>query len=484
MNTPRRYFIVLCTVLLCAGLTSAQAPDVDWMKTYGGVSSELVYAIDVAPGGYIITGKTTSFGGGNADLYVLKTDSNGDSLWMTVWGTSRQEHGRDIVSCSGGGYAVVGIERLTQASQPQIVFHKLNAAGAIVTTKNYGHVGNDRSWSIVETSDGGFAMAGDTDVSNSGQTDVYLIRTDATGDTLWTRNYGGAEDDEGYRAEQTADGGFVVTGGSSSFADVGDWDVYLIRTDAGGDTLWTRTYGGPDYDIGHCVRQTSDGGFIIAGETRSYGAGNSDFYLIKTDAAGDTSWTRTYGGDRDDVARSVQCVNNGYTVAGYTESFGGFDNDAFVVRTNLLGDALWTKVIGGGGEDCGYSFVALPFGTYVIAGYTGSWGAGGDDAWMIKLDSDATGIENRAPEHRLQVRAHPNPFNPATTITYRLESACHATISVYDAAGRRLETLLDGVLPAGERGLTWNASGYPSGVYFVRLEARGETRVAKAVLLK
>jgi hypothetical protein len=403
---------------------------------------------------------------------------------MTVWGSSRQEHGRDVISCSGGGFAVVGIERLAQASQPQVVFHRLDAAGTIVNTANYGHVGNDEAWSIVETSDGGFAMAGFTDVSNSGQTDVYLIRTNANGDTMWTRNYGGAEDDAGYRAVQMADGGFIVTGGSSSFADPGDWDVYLVRTDAGGDTLWTRTYGGPDYDIGYCVRQTDDGGFIVAGETRSYGAGQTDFYLLRTDAGGDMLWTRTYGGYHYDVARSVREVNNGYTLVGYTQSFGDGFNDAFVVRTNLLGDEMWTKAIGGSDDDYGYGFVAMPSGTYVIAGYTSSWGAGISDAWMVKLDADATGIESRAPEHRLQVHNHPNPFNPATMIEYRMPAPGRVRVSVYDIAGRPLATLFDGAQSAERHALPWNASGHASGVYFIRVEAAGETLVTKAVLLK
>lgn len=483
MKGPNKHLMLAAGLLVCAVTLSAQAPDVDWMNTYGGAVGEEIYAIDVTGDGYIIAGHTSSFGGGNADLYVLKTDLNGDSLWMTVWGTSRQERGRDVIACSGGGYAVVGIERIAQASMPQVFFHQLDAAGAIVNTKNYGHVGDDDAWSIFETSDGGFVIAGRTDVSNSGNNDVYLIRTDASGDTLWTRNYGSPEDDEGYRAEQTPDGGFIVVG-HTKVAGASDVDIYLIRTDANGDTLWTRRHGGPNVEFGYCVRPTSDGGFIVAGSTESYGAGQSDFYLIKTTALGDTLWTRTYGGHHYEYAHSVIPHNNGYTVVGRSQSFGDADKDMYIVRTNLLGDVLWTKVIGEQLEDWGYDIEATEDGCYVATGYTNSYGANDNKAWLVKLDSDPTGVDEKLLRPRVSVRCHPNPFNPATTITYRLPEDGLVTVTVYDTAGRKLAVVYDGTQVRGAHTLRWNALGFPSGVYFVRLDALGETRTVKTVLLK
>ena len=483
MKQKGRLLILACALLLNAAAVSAQVPDVTWSRLYGGENDERIYALDKNGDGYIIAGKTTSFGGGNADMYILKTDANGDSLWMTVWGTSRQEHAHDVITCSSGGYAVVGIERIVQNSYPQVVFHRLNSSGAIIGTRTYGHIGSDDGWSINETGDGGFVMAGRTDVSNTNNDDVYLIRTDTNGDTLWTRTYGGDDHDEGYHAEQTLDGGFIITGGTSSPSGGSEWDVYLIRTDAIGDTLWTRYYGGPNYEMGYYVQQTLDGGFVIAGETNSYGAGNSDFYLVKTDASGDTLWTRTYGGYHNDVARSVQYVNNGYIIIGHSLSFGATDEDMYIVRINLLGDTLWTKVIGGDGQDFGYDIEPTSDGGYIATGYTNSWSSN-NLAWLVKLDADATGAQGRAPEARLIVGNHPNPFNPTTLITYRLPEAGHVTVSVYDAAGRTVAVLYDGVQSAKEHVLQWNAAGLPSGVYFVRLEALGQSYTVKSVLLK
>jgi len=151
--------------------------------------------------------------------------------------------------------------------------------------KTYGGTASDAGRSVQQTSDGGYVIAGRTGSFGAGDDDVYLIKTSASGDTLWTRSYGGTDSDRGYSVQQTSDGGYIIAGLTESFG-AGQADVYLIKTDASGDTLWTRTYGGTEYDLGCSVQQTADGGYIVAGYTRSYGAGNCDVYLIKTDSLG------------------------------------------------------------------------------------------------------------------------------------------------------------------------------------------------------
>jgi hypothetical protein len=155
----------------------------------------------------------------------------------------------------------------------------------------------------------------------------------------WTRTYGGNSADYGNSVQQTSDGGYIVAGRTLSFG-AGAWDVYLIKTNPSGDTQWTRTYGGTGDDYGNSVQQTSDGGYIIAGYTESFGAGDGDVYLIKTNASGDTQWTRTYGGDSDDVGLSVrQTSDSGYIVAGVTYSFGAGYDDVYLIKTDANGSA-------------------------------------------------------------------------------------------------------------------------------------------------
>jgi hypothetical protein len=169
-----------------------------------------------------------------------------------------------------------------------------------------------------------------------GYEDVYIIKTDASGDTLWTRTYGGTSDDAAYSVQQTSDGGYIVAGTTSSFGAGGE-DVYLIKTDVAGDTLWAKTYGGIHNDDGYSIQQTSDGGFIVAGQTNSFGSGGYDVYLIKTNAYGDTLWTRTCGGADDDCGQSVQQTSDGgYVIAGETYSeAGGYD--VYLIKTDDSG---------------------------------------------------------------------------------------------------------------------------------------------------
>ena len=153
-------------------------------------------------------------------------------------------------------------------------------------------------------------------------------------DTLWTLTLGESSEDRGRSVQQTTDGGYIITGYTCSYG-AGSYDVYLIKTDSLGDTLWTRTFGGSASDVGYSVQQTTDGGYIIAGITYSYGAGYADVWLIKTDLLGNTLWTRTYGGSDWDEAYSVQqTTDGGYIIAGYTKSYGAGDRDVYLVRTS------------------------------------------------------------------------------------------------------------------------------------------------------
>jgi hypothetical protein len=229
-------------------------------------------------------------------------------------------------------------------------------------------------------------VTGEVESFGAGNSDVYLIKTNSVGDTLWSRTYGGSERDVGLSVQQTTDGGYIVAGFTYSFG-VGDYnDIYLIKTDSNGDTLWTRTYGGSSYDQGFSVQQTSDGGYIIGGETYSFGAGLNDVYLIKTDSNGDTLWTRTYGTDSYEYGRSVQqTTDGGYIVTGWTYNYP-YD-DLYLIKTDYYGNTLWTRIYEGSGNDRGYSVRQTADGGYIVTGTTDSFGAGGYDVWLIKATS-------------------------------------------------------------------------------------------------
>jgi hypothetical protein len=244
--------------------------------------------------------------------------------------------GNSVQQTTDGGYIVAGRTRSFGAGDFDVYLIKTNAAGDTVWARAYGGTFRDQGLSARQTTDGGYIVAGQT-MSGTGNFDVYLIKTNAAGDILWTRTYGGSDFDQGFSVRQTADGGYIVAGIAVSSG--AHEDVYLVKTDASGDTLWTRTYGGAGIDEGRSVQQTPDGGCIIAGRTTSFGAGGYDSYLIKTNSTGDTLWTRTHGGTGGDWGYSVhQTTDGGYIIAGSTISFGAGGYDAYLVKTDSLGN--------------------------------------------------------------------------------------------------------------------------------------------------
>ena len=253
-------------------------------------------------------------------------------------------------------------------------------------TKTFGGSGNDGSYYVQQTLDGGYVIAGITSSYGAGSGDAWLIKTNAIGDTTWTRTFGGSEYDGAYSAQQTDDGGYIIAGLTASGNTGYIYDISLIKTDSNGISEWAKTFGGSDSDIGESVQQTSDGGYIITGWT--YSAGDKDVWIIKTDANGDTIWTKTFGGNDDDRGmHGMQTLDGGYIITGRTTTYGAGDKDVWLIKTDSLGDTLWTKTFGGTGYDVGESVKQTSDGGYIIVGSTSSYGAGNSDVWLIKTDA-------------------------------------------------------------------------------------------------
>ncbi|MCK5843210.1 MAG: PQQ-like beta-propeller repeat protein, partial [Victivallales bacterium] len=436
----------ICILLLSVTICLA-----GWERTYGGSHYDHGESVaQTSDGGYIVSGETCSFGAGNNDVYLVKIDAEGDTIWTRTYGGDENEYGKSVAQTSDGGYIVAGYTYSFGAGEFDVYLIKTDSEGDTIWTRTYGGSNWDWGESVAQTSDGGYIIAGGTKSFGAGERDVYLVKTDALGDTLWTRTYGGSDEDYGYSIALTTDGGFIIAGYTESFG-AGRSDVYLIKTDGGGDTIWTRTYGGIYSDLGYSVALTSDGGHIIAGMTKSFGADSADIYLIKTDTSGDTIWTRTYGGSESDYGWSIaQTTDGGYIVAGWTKSFGAGEHDVYLVKTDSDGDTLWTRTYGGSESDVVYSVAQTTYGGYIVAGWTHSFGAGGSDFYLIKTNSlgfTAIGESPSARPEEIAINAYPNPFNSTITITLETPSlsppqagempkAEGVNIEIFDIAGR------------------------------------------------
>jgi hypothetical protein len=352
-------------------------------KTFGGSDEDRAYAIQqTSDGGYILAGYTDSFGAGNSDAWLIKTDKNGNKVWDKTFGGSDDDEASALQQTNDGGYILAGW------TSDDAWLIKTDANGNKVWDKTFGGSEWDRAKAVQQTSDGGYILAGCTWSYGAGVYDAWLIKTDANGNKVWDKTFGGSDFDVAYAVQQTSDGGYILAGYTKSFG-AGMEDVWLIKTDANGNKVWDKTFGGIMWDEGYTVLQTSDGGYILAGRTASFGAGFYDAWLIKTDADGNKVWDKTFGGSSWDEGLAVQQTSDGgYILAGPTNSFGAGSMDAWLIKTDADGNKVWDKIFGGSGDDVARAVQQTSDGGYILAGYTGSFGAGVYDAWLIKTDAE------------------------------------------------------------------------------------------------
>jgi uncharacterized delta-60 repeat protein len=358
-------------------------------KTIGGSDGDYAHSIiQSSDGGYVVAGETLSFGAGSFDFYVVKLDSSGNVEWTKTIGGSGWDFARSIIQSSDGGYVVAGKTKSFGAGYSDIYVVKLDSAGNVQWTKTIGGSYNDEAWSIIQSSDGGYVVAGYTESFGAGSADFYVVKLDSSGNVEWTKTIGGRSIDAAVSIIQSSDGGYVVAGETLSFG-AGGFDFYVVKLDSSGNVEWTKTIGGSDFDYAYSIIQSSDGGYVVAGKTKSFGAGGFDFYVVKLDSAGNVQWTKTIGGSDFDAAYSIiQSSDGGYVVAGETLSFGAGYSDIYVVKLDSAGNVQWTKIIGGSYGDGARSIIQSSDGGYVVAGGTQSFGAGYIDFYVVKMDAN------------------------------------------------------------------------------------------------
>ena len=263
----------------------------------------------------------------------------------------------------------------------------------------YGSNGYDVGYDVKQTLDGGYIIVGSTSSYGQGNTDMYLLKLDSMGQFKFQNTFGGVSNEIGKSIIQLADSSFVMAGYTSS-TGVGGYDIFLVKADKTGNLVWQKTIGGADWDFAYSLQATTDGGFIIGGTTYSYGHGNADGYIVKTDANGDTLWTKTYGGLKDDEFKSViQTADLNYALTGYTKSYNDSLGDVWVLKINQIGDTLSRKFYGGNKEDFGNDIIEHPNGDFFVAGATESFGLGKLDAYVIKIDNTGNQVLSQVDGH-------------------------------------------------------------------------------------
>jgi len=342
-----------------------------WERFYGdnNIADEYGYCVrQTTDGGYIVTGFESSSGslgsGTNmANVWLIKTDINGDTIWTKKFRGAAVNGGYSVQQTTDGGYIISGYTE-DLGVNGDVLLIKTDGNGQIQWLKNFGGNGSDYGYSVQQTTDGGFIIS-------SG---MYLIKTDANGDSIWTKTgvYGNS-------VQQTTDGGFIISNG-----------MYLIKTDTNGDSIWTKTG-----VYGNSVQQTNDGGYIVAGGASTttnnpFGTPNGEVYLIKTDSNGDSIWTKKFGGIGDDIGYCVQqTTDGGYIICGgkqVQENNGAF-SDVYLLKTDASGNEQWSKTFGSDYADVGRFVQQTSDGGYIITG--NFWGdIDQNEIYLIKTDGN------------------------------------------------------------------------------------------------
>ncbi|MBN1148889.1 MAG: hypothetical protein JXA78_16635 [Anaerolineales bacterium] len=394
-----------------------------FLAASGGDNDEGIHSVrQTSDGGYIAAGKTESYGAGSSDAVLIKYDHAGRLTWARTAGGDSLDRAYSVEQTSDGGYIVTGITTSCCFGGSDIFLLKYEGDGTLSWAKISGGSDNDRANSVKQTSDGGYIVAGDTDSYGADGFNVLLIKYAADGTRSWARTAGGGGDDHANEVKQTIDGGFIVAGETSSWG-AGDKDVLLLKYAEGGAFSWAKTAGGTSLDRALSVEQAMDGGYIVAGCTWSFGAGNADVLLLKFAGDGALNWTRTTGGSNLDSAHSVgKTLDGGFILAGHTWSYSAGDDEVLLLKVAGDGTLSWAMTAGGSGDDRANTVEQTTGGGYIIAGYTTSFGAGSNDMLLMKTNAsgEIPGCEACALVSPVTAVQSPGVTTPSMVISFLL----------------------------------------------------------------
>jgi len=459
-----------------------------WIKTFGGLKDDDGHTVhQTFDGGYIITGITKPVNAMDYDLWLIKTNGNGDILWTKTYGGSNVDEGIDVKQTTDNGFIITGRTSSFGAGNSDVWLIKTNSNGDSLWSKTFGGVNNEYGNSVIQTADNGYVIIGSTESFGAGGSDFWMIKTNNVGDSIWSKTYGGNYHDIAFGGEQTSDDGFVLTGYTQP-AGFSNADVWLIKTDHLGEIEWSQTYGGNLAELATSVQQTYDEGYIITGYTMSYGAGSMDLWLIKTDMYGDTIWTKTFGGASNDQGTCViETAESDFIVCRFNFSLSpDGDPDLWLIKTDISGDTLWTRTYGGSGSEVGHFIEETFDGGLIVSGWTSSYGAGQKDIWLLHLDEDGqVGIDEtmNPRSSNLELKQnYPNPFMGSTAIEYFIPTSGLVSLNIYDLTGRLITTLVNEEEQAGSHSVRFNDKGLEAGIYYYRLQS-GHFHASKKFIL-
>ncbi len=378
-------------------------------------------AFSTHDGGFLLNGATTSFGGGDVDALIIKTDAQGNIQWSQSCGTASNEIPYFATETYDNKFVFIGTtDALPGSTINNVLLFKTDSIGNFLWAKSFGGLNHETGLNIIELPDHGYGLIGTTESYGAGSADIYFIRTDVNGDTLFTKVYGTVDNEKGTSFSTTTDGGFIICGKSSSMiSGTLVYKAILMRIDSSGNQVWTKLFGDTLFQEAQSVAQTNDGGFIVCGSRDFTASGNYDILLFKTDSMGNIQWSKTYGGNKGDASYTINLNTDGtYVLSGYTNSMGyghafkfahenGFVNNEltreiinntnyqlgndstniFLMKTDASGDTIWTRTYGDSLQEEAFLSHITSDGGYMLSGFSDYHNADSSQMLIIKTDS-------------------------------------------------------------------------------------------------
>jgi len=471
----KRILFLISLLIISIHVFGQTPPDTLWTKTFGGDMPD--YAISVQQtldGGFITLCKTSSFGSGYTDIMIIKTDENGNEQWQQTFGGSETEYAGDIKQTTDGGYIIVGTTESYGSDYNKIWLIKTDEFGNELWNQLYGDYDN-RGKSVVQTSDGGYMIAGATWITgNNNYFDALLIKTDENGNEEWSQTYGNSLWDEALHIEQNENDDYVICGLQ------GEAQGWFFKTDSSGNLLWSQTYSvlGHTY-ISHFIK-TNDQEYILVGTTYS---AESDILVVKTDENGNEIWTQTIDlSDYDESSSICEAGTDGYIIAGTSY------NEIVLINIDNDGEEIWNQTYSFGSASTSTSIRTIDDG-YIVSGSFLPIGSEFMSCLLMRLNSEEVNLS----ENFIQIENHnldnyPNPFNPSTTIEFSTQNESNIELTIFNIRGQKVKTLINNDCTNGNHSIMWDGvdeSNNPvsSGIYYYKLNVNGITEAVKKCLL-
>lgn len=354
-----------------------------WNRTYGGFDSDRLYDLThCEDGGYAAVGYTQSFGTTDRDTWIVRTDEDGDVQWTKNLGyNGTDDQGNSIYQCMNGDFVIAGQYSTAGGSNGYIV--RVSGTGVHLWTYEIGLSATSETLrDVIESESGAIIAIGQTDNWGAGSNDVLVVSISPSGSPIWTRTYGGGNSDTGYSIIESTDGGYALLSNTYSYG-AGDADFWLVRTDVNGNPLWNQTYGGVNRESAYDIIQDVYGGYAMAGSTRSFGDPQGDFYVVRTTSDGSLVWDEFYVGSGEDFATGIiQAYRGGYTIVGISDYIGA-DPQTRITRIEPDSTETWSSKYGGSDVDYGFELLEVYPEEFVVAGTSRSYGAGNFDGWLF-----------------------------------------------------------------------------------------------------